>query len=278
MPRSNNFAGIEYAGIAGASQDCQEAVMRLLQFGDCITRARILTHENKHCLMLTYNVGDLIAIRSGFASGYGGEGPTRFSFTLQLLDSHGAEIEEYAVEKGVIERVDEAALRRSDVVALDNARPVRPSLWPQYILEKHYDCAERGKLWASFPPVVPLRIIDARIIDLALKFWEGPDDRLLKGYRRLEDIIRKRTGLSTSASKLFSQAFIGPPPKLFWNGIDEGERIGRGTLFTAVYTSHRNARAHRELECSSDAQLSEFLLLNHLYRLEQSGELRNGTG
>jgi hypothetical protein len=75
----DDSAMIEYAGVPGASKECQDAVIRLIQFGDRITRARILTYEREHCLLLTVNVGDLVAVKSGFASGYGGEGPRSFS-------------------------------------------------------------------------------------------------------------------------------------------------------------------------------------------------------
>lgn len=280
LHHDEELAGIEYSGIAGASKDCQDAVMRLLQFGDQITRVRILTHSkkrapSKHCLLLTYNVGDVIAIRSGFSSGYGGEGPRRFSYTLQLLDSHGAEIEEYEVDEDLLNRVDRATVRRADLDALDNAKPVRPTRWHDYIDEKDYDRGRNGRLWADFPPVIPFAIIDSRIMDLALLFWEDPDARLLKGYRRLEDLVRERTGISANTSRLFSQAFIGPTSKLYWEGMDDGESTSRGNLFTAVCGAYRNPRAHRELKSYSHAQLAEFLLLNHLYRLEKEAVVRS---
>ncbi len=89
--KDNQLAGIEYSGVPGASKECQDAVMRLLQYGDQITRVRILSCSKEHCLLLTVNVGDLIAIKSGFTSGYIGEGPTAFSCVLQLLDAHKAQ-------------------------------------------------------------------------------------------------------------------------------------------------------------------------------------------
>jgi hypothetical protein len=84
MTQGDEVSGIEYHGVAGASQECQDAVMRLLQFGDNIVRARIFSYSNEHCLLLTDAIGDRIAIKSGFSSGYLGEGQgdfrTRFSF------------------------------------------------------------------------------------------------------------------------------------------------------------------------------------------------------
>ncbi len=87
--QARSLEGIEYHGIAGASLDCQEAIMRLLQCGPSLIRARIITSGNRHCLLLTNKVGDQIAVKSGFSSGYEGTGPACFSASLQLLDSHG---------------------------------------------------------------------------------------------------------------------------------------------------------------------------------------------
>jgi hypothetical protein len=77
MRRKEN-AGIEYVGQPGVSKDCQDAVLRLLQYGDRVTQARILSSSRDHSLLLTVN-GDLVAVKSGFASGYLGEGPRTFS-------------------------------------------------------------------------------------------------------------------------------------------------------------------------------------------------------
>ena len=264
----DDSAMLEYAGVPGASKECQDAVIRLIQFGDRITRARILTYQREHCLLLTVNVGDLVAVKSGFASGYGGEGPRRFSYVLQILDSHGAEIEEYDVSEELLQRVERSALTRADLTMLDESRPRRPNRWHDYVSEDHEDKARQGTLWRDeFPSLVPFAIIDSRIMDLALSFWDDPDNRLLTGYRRLEDLVRDRTGLTQHGSKLFSQAFapIGP---LGWKDADQGEQAGRMQLFVGTYLAHRNPRAHRELSLDRDRPLTEFLLLNHLFHLE----------
>ena len=89
------------------------------------------------------------------------------------------------------------------------------------------------------------------------------------GYRRLEDIVRKRTGLDQHGAKLFSQAFNPTGGALTWNAVDDGERAGRMQLFTGTYSAQRNRRAHVEMGSHAEELLTEFLLLNHLYRLEK---------
>jgi hypothetical protein len=271
MGNENNhsLAGIEYHGLPGISRECQNAVIRLLQYGDRVTRVRILSCSGDHCLLLTVNVGDLIAVKSGFGSGYVGEGSHTFSCVLQLLDSHGAEIEEYEVTQDVIDRIDNSSLAIADIENLDAARPVRPTRWHDYVFENHWEMGHDGTLWREFPLLVPFALIDSRIIDLAISFWEGPDDKLLTGYRRLEDIVRRRTRIDEHGAKLFAQAFQGPTAKLGWKGLDMGEQAGRASLFIGTFMAYRNPRAHREVKTGANNHLTEFLLLNHLFCLEK---------
>ena len=264
------LAGIEYAGIGGSTQDCQDAVLRLIQFGTRIVRVAILTASRDHCLLLTVNDGDRVAIKSGFTSGYGGGGPHGFSCVLQVLERHGAEIEEYEVDSAFLDRLDRSALSKDDLEALENSKPRRPSKWHDYIDKKHFEQAKDGTLWHDeFPSVIPFAIVDSRIMDLALDFWTNPDSSLLDGYRRLEDIVRKRAGISHPGTKLFSQAFNPSGGALTWKDADDGELAGRMQLFIGTYAAHRNPRAHREPKGRSAELLREFLLLNHLYALEK---------
>ena len=264
---NRSLEGLEYHGVAGSSQDCQHAVMRLLQFGTPLARARIISSGNTHCLLLTNTIGDHIAVKSGFASGYRGSGPVCFSVTLQLLHSHGAEIDEWVADQSLLDRLDHSALTIADVENITRASAVRPSRWFQYILDQHEEQGRNGTLWQEFPAVVPFSIIDCRIMDLARNFWDNPDSNLLRGYRRLEDLVRERTDLTESNTKLFSRVFTGKDAVLTWAVTDEGEKNGRANLFTATYMAYRNPRAHQE---NPKAELlAEFLLLNHLYRLER---------
>ncbi len=194
----------------------------------------------------------------------------RFSFVLQLLEAHGVKIDEYVVGGGLLERVNLSALTEADLETIEFARPVRPTRWHDYVLDERWGIDDYVRLWQEFDPIIPFAIVDSRITDLAMRFFRFPDECLLKGYRRLEDIVRGRIGSDRHSAKLFSQAFLGEPPSLVWKGLDAAEQKARGCLFTSAYTGYRNPRAHRELGQESHSQLLEFLLLNHLYVLEKS--------
>lgn len=272
-------AAIEYVGLSGTTQECIDAILRLLQFGDQVTKAQILTNANTHSFLLTVNTGDLVAVKSGFASGYLGEGSAGFSYVLIVLKIHGAEIDEYLVSQELLDRLDNCVLTQGDIDMIENARPVRPSQWScDYIFEKDWERKRQGTQWENFPPVIPYAIVDTRIADLALKFWKDPDETLMLGYRRLEDTIRRRTKLKEHGSKLFSSAFLGNNATLGWKDRDESVRSGKALLFTSTYQAYRNPRAHRELNHDREQLLTEFLLLNHLYMLEsQAGKAKRRT-
>jgi hypothetical protein len=273
-PAGIEYAGIEYAGITGSSEDCKEAVIRRIQYGEKIQEARIVSADNTHGLLLANGIGDLTAIKSGFASGYGGEGPAALSYVLQLLEAHGVELEEVEVSADLIERLDNSALTVGDVERINTARPVRPRRWHDYILDDERLSTARGRVWRDFRPVIPYAIIDDRLSDLALAFWDDPDAKLVTGYRRLEDLVREHSGLTGHGTALLSGALLGDKSPLCWEGVSENEQKGRGMLFTAAFMAHRNPRAHRELKADPEAQLRELLLLNHLYVLEREATAR----
>jgi hypothetical protein len=138
VPPIDLLAGIEYVGVAGISKECQDGVSRLLQYGDQITHARILSSPSDHCLLLSVNCGDIVAVKSGFTSGYLGEGPRTFSYVLEVLQAQGVNIEEYTVSPEMIERLDMSSLTSADLKTIDTAKPVRGSRWRDYLLENHW--------------------------------------------------------------------------------------------------------------------------------------------
>ena len=249
MTTGSEPEGIEYHGVAGSSQDCQNAVMRLLQFGEAIARARILSCSSEHAFLLTSDLGDVKAIKSGFSSGYGGAGPTAFSYVLQLLEAHGVEIEEYIVNEAVMERLDQSALTSADMSVIDAAKPLRPSRWHHYMLRQHIDCQRQGTFWQDFPPVIPYAIIDSRIADLALGFWQNPDDRILTAYKRLEDIIRKRTGLKEHGTKAFLESVFGRGRTALLEGYRRRREDGQGqSVHRRVYGASQSVGPSRDEE------------------------------
>ena len=97
---------IQFAGIDGITESCVNAVLRHIQFGEKIFKVFILSYNQSHALILFTESYETIAIRSGFSSGYPGEGPGGFAYVLSLLREFDIEIEEYYVAKEVIDKID----------------------------------------------------------------------------------------------------------------------------------------------------------------------------
>lgn len=267
--RIDDLSGIQYIGLPGISMSCRQAVNRLVQYGDQIERALILTHAKRHALLLTVEGEELVAVKSGFSSGYIGEGPRTLSEVLRLLEALNVDIEECEVTENILERLDASALTNKDIERIRGERPVRPRRWHDYVYDVAGPDTDSSSVWAGFRPVMPWAIIDSRLTDLALRFSEHPDDSILKAFRRLEDCIRERTSLGEHGAKLFARAFTGDDAKLEWKIKDKAEQMGRAQLFAAAFMAYRNPRAHRELDESHNDQMTEFLLINQLFALER---------
>ncbi|WGV99109.1 TIGR02391 family protein [Vibrio sp. YMD68] len=273
------FAGIEYRGMAGISCHCIDAVVEILHFGRTINEVKILTvegeHSNSHALLLNVDTDIVIAIKTGFASGYPGEGPNAFSSVLSLLQLHTEEINEYSVSSKLVDRLDDSCLLEKDLDWINNERPIRPNRWYDYIDNRQ---PLSHLIFRYFPRELPLALIDQRLYDLVLEFKTNPDNALMSGYRLLERIIREKSGLKKeTGSKLFSKAFLGDESPFFWADLDGGESKGRASLFSSTFMAFRNHRAHKEPEHNILDDIREFLLLNQLFVLERSAKIRETT-
>lgn len=266
------MAGLEYVGLSGITRSCVDAVLRYLQFGDKIKSALILTCSQEHALLLTLDPEQLIVVKQGFSSGYVGEGPHGFATVLHTLDAFGVEIDECVVSRAVMSRIESSNLTERDMSEITEAPPRRPTRWHDYV----YAAKGLGNRLASepglFPSVMPWYLIDDRLLDMAHRFRQAPGEAIFGGFKRLEDILRQRTGLDDHGAKLFSKSLLQDDSVLWWKDMDTTEQKARAALFTATFGAFRNPRAHRELAVHND--LAEFLALNQLYLLEGEAEKR----
>lgn len=278
-------ARVQYIGVPGVTQECIDAVAQVVQTDPAISSARIITTETGsskiHCLLLRTTIGERIFVPSGFASGYGGEGPNGLSYTLALLRSLGIETDEVEVPRDIVDRIDNSCLLEEDVDQLEEMISFHAGL--DYINPHHYEAMRNGTLWGlKLYPFIPLGSVEPDLADIAISFWDSPATKLMAAFRRLEDktrsIVAQAIGeeaLELTGAKLFSRAFLTEPPVLTWEGVPKTERTGRANLFTASYMAYRNARAHRESTGDEPAELlQEFLLVNLLFSLLRKAALR----
>ncbi len=272
--RTSELSGIEYHGTSGITEECLQAISRIISFGGKIREARLLTYKydrvSHHAFLLCLNEYTTIMVRPGFTSGYKGEGPEGLSTALKMLIRHGAEVEEYVIDASIYQRIETGVLLSRDLEKIGHARPVRPLRIYEYIDESRFNGEYRNdRLKEYFPALVNFGLLDDRLIDLALNFDINPGHAIDAAYKRLEQIIRDRIGGSDTARKLLARAFQGKDAALTW-GVDSGESEGRANLFIGAYLAYRNPRAHREVETDRSSEIREFMLVNELYLLEAS--------
>lgn len=251
---------------------CLEGIQELMMTDVEVTQAKMLTEDYHHAFMLTVGEDYLIAVKDGFSSGYGGEGPTGLSAVLHLFEIYEIPVHCYSVSKGFMERLRASNLTNGDLAEIEGRpdTPYAPYSWDVF--------GDGGGLHESVSPwhrarmVLPAAILDSRLYKEAARFWKDADGVLLKAYRKLEDSVRKRANIDGEGAKLFSAAFRGDDAPLQWSGISSGEREGRANLFCGAFGAYRNPHMHSERSRPQAEYLSEFMLLNELYRLERLAE------
>lgn len=268
MFKSERYYHTNYLGEAGVTETCLYSLCNLIQTNTDLSYALLLTNDQSHGFILTDQSDSYYIIRSGFTSGYPGEGPKGLAKALTILNKHQIDTEEVMIPAKLMNKVNNSSLCDNDIDFIFREKVIRPIRLHDYIYPFQNEVAS-SHLKRYYPLELPYSIVDDRIFDLALLFKQDPDSALTKAYKRLEDIVRERTGLNEHSTKLFSQAFIQPNSPLSWDMPDKSEIMGRASLFTGTYQAFRNARTHREKpEENLFHQYREFLLINELYLLE----------
>lgn len=86
--RLTDLAAIRYLG-EGTLSSRLDSVRMLIQYGERIEKADVLTCDGSHALPLHIGRDRTIAVKAGFSSGYAGEGPRTFAEVLELLEALG---------------------------------------------------------------------------------------------------------------------------------------------------------------------------------------------
>lgn len=270
-------AEIEYHGSPGITAHCLTAITRLLQFGAAVRQAWLLSNRDRpnsgvHCFILNMEDSRQIAIKSGFSSGYGGEGPRGLSTAIEILRLHEIELQEYEVDASFIDRLDKSLLSKKDIEGIYRLRPIHITKTLDYLWDWKTDdrYAPIRSEWL-YPPSVNFGLLDERIFDLGLELYVNPDYAISTAFKRLEDALRARTGFSgESGQRLMTKAFEGENSKLHWEDKNQAEHAGKAGLFKSIFLAYRNPRAHKELRKSEREILREFMLINELFLLEAS--------
>ena len=232
---------------------------------------RLLTCKGRHAFLLRIDIDEHVLVQAGFTSGYPGEGPRTLAEALHLLEVLHILVEEVEVLPDLFQRLEASALTWNDLEWIRSAPPIRPWRLSDYIYEWRHIVPMSSTdvaVLQGLPLTMPWPLVDARMSDFAFAFLDRPDETLLKGFRRLEEVIRVRTALDEHGTRLFQKAFAGESSILMWPGIDQGEHTGRAQLFVGAFMAFRNPLAHREKTREPAVLLHQFIQLNYLFLLE----------
>lgn len=268
MFKSERYYHTAYLGEVGATETCLYSLCNLIQTNADLSDALLLTNDQSHGFILKDQSDSYFIIRSGFTSGYSGEGPKGLAKALTVLIKHQIYTEEVLISTKLLNKLNNSSLTDQDIDFIFQQKIIRPIRLHDYIYPFEGEVKQTSNLKRYYPLELPYSIIDDRIFDLALLFKQDPDSVLTKAYKRLEDIVRTRTSINEHSTKLFAQVFQGENAILTWDVPDSAEIKGRVNLFTGAYMAFRNARAHREKDENLIHQYREFILVNELYLLE----------
>ena len=191
MLGDKKFVEVQYIGVSGRTNPCKRAIINFVHSGMPINEVKILTDNsgssNKHAFLIISDCDNLIAVKSGFTSGYNGGGPRGYSYVLALLSQYTQNIGEYIVPVSIFERLDECKLTFKDIKQIFSIDELRPARWYDQIV---YHSEDNPDVFHEFPLTLPLALIDDRLIKIALTFSENPDNAILNAYRKIESIVK----------------------------------------------------------------------------------------
>jgi hypothetical protein len=149
---------VQYLGASGYTRQCLVAIDAILNSGCLPKRAIIVStfprgsNRGQYHLFVfvDWDHFHITVVPSGFASGYGGEGPRGFSLAICLIREKGIPIWTIDVEDADFRKIDLGEVRYW------NDRLLRDILvrseecqwpWPGWTAEAHEQLLERGLLW-----------------------------------------------------------------------------------------------------------------------------------
>lgn len=207
MFKTENYYHIDYLAQAGVTETCLYSLCNLIQTNVDFTDARLLTSDQFHAFIFKDQFDSYYIIRSGFSSGYAGEGPEGLAKALATLRRHQIDIEEVLIPSKLINKLNKSLLTDQDIDFIFQQKIIRPIRLHDYIHPFEGEVNQALKQKRYYPLELPYSIIDDRIFDLALLFKQDPDSALSKAYKRLEDIIRERTNLNESSKNCLNKLF-----------------------------------------------------------------------
>lgn len=115
MFQNENYYHIDYLGEAGITEICLSSLYNLIQTHTDFNTALLLTSDQNHALLLKDSTENYYIVRSGFTSGYLGEGPKGLAKALTILRKHQIETEEVVIPAKLLYKLNKSFLTDQDI-------------------------------------------------------------------------------------------------------------------------------------------------------------------
>lgn len=126
MFKSENYYHTDYLGEAGVTETCLYSLFNLLQTHADLSYALLLTNNQFHAFIIKDKSNSYYIIRSGFTSGYPGEGPKGLVKALTILNKHQIETEEIVVTLKLMSKLNNSSLSDNDIDFIFKEKIIRP--------------------------------------------------------------------------------------------------------------------------------------------------------
>ena len=150
---------VQYFGDSGYTQPCILAISAILNSGILPERATIVTHvydrksdrlQEEHLFIFwNWQYMPIVVIPSGFASGYGGEGPKGFALAICMIREKEIPLDGVSVEEPVFEAIDKNKIVYVDDQVFKEIKAKSETLtwlWYDWVPEDMEEILERGQL------------------------------------------------------------------------------------------------------------------------------------
>lgn len=271
---------VQYMGMPGISEPCLLAVDAIVNSRRPPERASLVTYKGlprsggaEHLFLFwDWNEVPLTVVHSGFASGYGGEGPRTFSMALCMIRDKAIPIDELRVDEGLFNAIEE---RRPTQAMLDQLRlqgePIEQWVWA-YVWDEHERMVEERTFWPMWHrPNLVFDFLDPELAERCQSLYPAKVEAAVREAflvveTRLHDLIETsiEDGEAPTGLALISQALRPDGGILTDESLRPSEREGLHHLFRGAFQYVRNPRAHRFVDEKDPQRAIEFIYLADL--------------
>ena len=271
---------VQYMGMPGISEPCLLAVDTIVNSQRPPERASLVTYKELprsggavHLFLFwDWNEVPLTVVHSGFASGYGGEGPRTFSMALCMIRDKAIPMNVLHVREDLFNAIEE---RRPTPEMLDQlgvqGEPIEQWIW-SYVWEEHERMVEERRFWPKWhQPNLVFDFLDPELAERCGTLYPANMQAAIQlAYLVVEERLRSLISAPddyediSTGNRLIVKALHHETGELTDRSLPRSEREGLFLMFKGAYMYVRNSRSHRFVDENDPQRAIEFIYLADL--------------